>query len=68
MMWDIADVPFAPSIPYSGDNRHIHMAAHPHLSKPDELPISYNVNTLNSRDHFNYADIYRPRFINIIVR
>ena len=44
------------------------MAAHPHLSKPGELLISYNVNTLNFWDHFNYADIYRPRFINIIAR
>jgi hypothetical protein len=38
--------------------------AHPHLSNPDELLISYNVNTLNF-DAFIYADIYRPRFIKL---
>lgn len=41
--------------------------AHPHLSQKDELLISYNVNTLNFLDHFRYADIYRPRFIRLIV-
>jgi len=35
--------------------------AHPHLSKPGELLISYNVNA--GWDSFIYADIYRPRFI-----
>ncbi|RJP25702.1 MAG: DUF4185 domain-containing protein [Candidatus Abyssobacteria bacterium SURF_5] len=39
--------------------------AHPHLSRPGELLISYNVNTLDFWDHFAYADIYRPRFIRI---
>jgi len=42
--------------------------AHPHLSEPGELLISYNVNTINFWDHFAYADIYRPRFIKIIRR
>jgi hypothetical protein len=36
--------------------------AHPHLSGPDELLISYNVNTFDFADQV-YADIYRPRFI-----
>ena len=36
--------------------------AHPHLSKPGELLISYNVNS-SGWDSFTYADIYRPRFI-----
>jgi hypothetical protein len=39
--------------------------AHPHLSDPGELLISYNVNTFNFADHFTIADIYRPRFINL---
>jgi Domain of unknown function (DUF4185) len=39
--------------------------AHPHLSKPGELLISYNVNSFEFADHFNNADIYRPRFIRI---
>jgi hypothetical protein len=36
--------------------------AHPHLSKPGKLLISYNVNAFGW-DSFTYADIYRPRFI-----
>ena len=40
--------------------------AHPHLSKPGELLISWNVNTFNFWDHFTYADIYRPRFIKLV--
>ena len=42
--------------------------AHPHLSRPGELLISYNVNTFDFfGDFFEYADIYRPRFIRLIV-
>ncbi len=37
--------------------------AHPHLSTPDRLLISYNVNTFDFFEHFTNADIYRPRFI-----
>ena len=39
--------------------------AHPHLSTPEKLLISYNVNTFNFWDHFIDADIYRPRFITL---
>ena len=39
--------------------------AHPHLSDPGTLLISYNVNTLTFLDHFRYADIYRPRFVKV---
>ncbi len=39
--------------------------AHPHLSTPGKLLISYNVNTFNFWDHFSNADIYRPRFITL---
>jgi len=41
--------------------------AHPHLSDSDELLISYNVNTFDFWDHFAHADIYRPRFIKLIL-
>ncbi|RMH00905.1 MAG: DUF4185 domain-containing protein [Planctomycetota bacterium] len=45
-----------------------HAKAHPHLSEPGELLISYNVNTTGSFwDHFRYADIYRPRFIRLVL-
>lgn len=38
--------------------------AHPHLSRPGELLISYNVNTLNGfSDHYDRADVYRPRWV-----
>jgi len=40
--------------------------AHPHLSEQGELLISYNVNTTNFWDHFQNADIYRPRFVRLI--
>ncbi len=39
--------------------------AHPHLSVPGELLVSYNVNTFDFWDHFTWSDIYRPRFIRI---
>ncbi len=40
--------------------------AHPHLSAPGTLLISYNVNTLDFfGDFFRYADIYRPRFVRV---
>ena len=39
--------------------------AHPHLSAPGELLISYNVNTFSFAEHFANADIYRPRFIRL---
>lgn len=38
--------------------------AHPHLSKPGELLISYNVNTFGWGS-FQIGDIYHPRFIKI---
>jgi len=38
--------------------------AHPHLSRPGEVLISYNVTTTKGlAEQFRYADIYRPRFI-----
>lgn len=39
--------------------------AHPHLSKPGRLLISYHVNTFDFAQHFADADIYRPRFIEL---
>jgi len=51
--------------PEADENSNIFMynaKAHPHLSGPGELLISYNVNAYNW-DAFTYADIYRPRFI-----
>ena len=39
--------------------------AHPHLSTPGEMLISYNVNTSDWDALFENADIYRPRFIRL---
>lgn len=39
--------------------------AHPHLSEPGSLLISYNLNVEDFWAHFEYADIYRPRFIRL---
>ena len=40
--------------------------AHPHLSEPGTLLISYNVNTFDFfGDFFRDADLYRPRFIRL---
>ena len=38
---------------------------HPHLSRPGEMLISYNVNSHDFADLFNDAGIYRPRFISL---
>lgn len=39
--------------------------AHPHLSKPGELLVSYNVNTTSWEMHEKHASVYRPRFLTI---
>jgi hypothetical protein len=44
-----------------------HAKAHPHLSEPGSLLVSFNVNTTNFWDHFAWADIYRPRFLRLRV-
>ena len=58
ILWDIP-TPTTPSVfTYNAK-------AHPHLSEPGELLISYNVNAWDFWDHFRFADIYRPRFIKL---
>lgn len=39
--------------------------AHPHLSEPGNLLISYNVNSHNLEKNYANADIYHPRFISL---
>jgi hypothetical protein len=39
--------------------------AHPHLSGPRELLVSYHVNPTDFWDNFAHADAYRPRFIRV---
>jgi len=62
----IYDIPIPPDPPGIFT---YHAKAHPHLSDPGELLISFNVNTAGSFwDHFTYADIYRPRFLRLILQ
>ncbi|TVP93887.1 MAG: DUF4185 domain-containing protein [Acholeplasmatales bacterium] len=39
--------------------------AHPHLSTPNTLLVSYNVNSYDMQQHFDNLDVYRPRFIRL---
>ncbi len=58
VIYDIPTPPIADVYTYNAK-------AHPHLSEPGELLISYNANTFEFWDHFTYADIYRPRFVRL---
>lgn len=40
--------------------------AHPHISKEGELLVSYNVNTPIMEVNYDFADIYRPRFLRLV--
>lgn len=53
----------APEDTLTPDTYTYNAKAHPHLSTPDRLLISYNVNTFDFFENFENADIYRPRFI-----
>jgi hypothetical protein len=49
---------------YKGEQVYCYNAkAHPALSAPGQLLISYNVNTFSSTANLNNASIYHPRFI-----
>ncbi|GAA0218106.1 hypothetical protein GCM10009527_012830 [Actinomadura nitritigenes] len=39
--------------------------AHPELSRPGSLVISYNVNSFVNTDHYKDVTIYRPRFVDL---
>jgi len=40
--------------------------AHPHLSKSEEILVSYNTNTYSYAHNMSDYRIYRPRFIRLI--
>lgn len=62
---DIIPLYYAPE-PEKGKSIYTYNAkAHPHLSAPGELLISYNVNASNMDMHIFNAEIYRPRFIRL---
>ena len=39
--------------------------AHPHLSDPGELLVTYNVNASDFQEHYNDGTIYRPRWLRL---
>lgn len=39
---------------------------HLHLSKKDNILVSYNVNTSNFDENIKYSSVYGPRFINLV--
>lgn len=49
-----------------GGGRYVYNAkAHPSLSAPGELLVSYNVNSTSMDDHVQDGELYRPRFVRI---
>ena len=58
VLWEIQTPPGIDVFTYNAK-------AHPHLSAPGTLLISWNVNAVDFWDHFRYADIYRPRFLTL---
>ncbi len=58
-IWHCPEITLTPNILVYGAK------AHPHLSQPGELLISYHVNTTVFAEHFQFADIYRPRFVRL---
>ena len=55
--------------PESGEGEHFAYNAHAHPGlpgqRPDELLVSYNVNTFDSAELFATPSVYRPRFIRL---
>jgi len=39
--------------------------AHPHLSEPGELLVTYNVNAADMQEHYDDGTIYRPRWLRL---
>lgn len=62
---DQIDIWLTPEDQFDPDVFTYNAKAHPHLSQPGELIISYNVNSLEFADNLEHADIYRPRFIRV---
>ena len=58
-VWDCPEVGMTPNILVYGAK------AHPHLSGPAELLISYHVNSASFAENLGNADIYHPRFIHL---
>ncbi|MEU3767544.1 DUF5005 domain-containing protein [Amycolatopsis keratiniphila] len=52
--------------PEASDRRIVYDAtAHPQLSRPGKLTVSYNVNSLDHGDNIADVRIYRPRFVEL---
>ncbi len=51
-------------VPEEGQQRYVYNAkAHPHLSKPGQLLVSYNTNTASDKGHFDNGLAYRTRWL-----
>lgn len=62
----VTDLYRCPEVDQDPDYYCYNAKAHPHLSEPGTLLISYNVNTFDFfGDFFRDADLYRPRFIRL---
>lgn len=61
IVWDAPEIALTPNVFVYGAK------AHPHLSAPGELLISYHANTFDFWENFSAggSDIYRPRFIRV---
>lgn len=60
-VWDCPEIGLTPNVYVYGAK------AHPHLSAPGELLISYHVNSFDFFENFSAggSDIYRPRFLKL---
>ena len=71
----LSDTPYGPfsemRVSYVADENlceHMYIynaKGHPHLSKENNLLVSYNVNTSNFDENINFGRTYGPRFINL---
>lgn len=61
IVWDCPEIALTPNVFVYGAK------AHPHLSDPGELLISYHVNTFDFNENFEAggSQIYRPRFLRL---
>lgn len=67
--WGPPQVVYSVDLPPGMPNLFAYNAkAHPNLSAPGELLVSYEIDSTDVRDHFDDADIYRPRFIRLTLQ
>lgn len=71
-----SDTPYGPwknksllyTTPIPGEDKNLityNAIAHPQFIEEGQILLSYNMNSFELSDHFNNADIYRPRFVRV---